>query len=343
MSSLIRRFLIRKKEDEFADKLEEHLTASGYNYVISGVPYIRTGYIRKLQSEMILFLSLATLLILSVLFVTYRNFWGVVVPVVAVNSALVWALGFMASTGQSVNLITELLIPIMFVVGMSDIIHLVTKYLQEIQSGKPPEEAMRLTLKEIGLAILLTSVTTAIGFASLLVSNVPPIREFGLYAAIGVVFTFLISVIIIPNALLWLRPEKFMKAKAIGNLPFWEESMSWLYDFTKRKAKPIFQVSVLVIIACIVLVFKIPLETYLIEDIGKNDPIRTSMEFFEKNSYGLRPFDIGIHVAEGHNALDQDVLVEMEKIQGFLKRAGVFWAFYFSSYNHSGSKLFVQF
>ena len=203
----------------------------------------------------------------------------------------------------------------------------ITKYLQEIKLGKSPDEAIRVTLREIGLAILLTSITTAIGFASLLISNVPPIREFGLYAAIGVVFTFIISIVIIPNALLWLKPERLVRKKAVDNHPFWGESMSWLYQFTVNKAGAIIKVFLLVVISCIVLIFFIPLETFLIEDIGKKDPIRTSMEFFEKNSYGLRPFDIGIHVSEGHNALDQEVLIEMEKIQKFLDQKGFFGPF----------------
>ncbi|MCB0838002.1 MAG: RND family transporter [Bacteroidetes bacterium] len=317
----------KEARDVFADELDAILVNSPYEYFVSGVPYIRTGYVRKLKSELAIFVSLATLLILSVLFFTYRNIWGVIIPVFAVNASMIWILGFMAFNGQSVNLITELLVPIMFVVGMSDIIHLITKYLQEVRKGSAPEQAIRDTLREIGLAILLTSITTAVGFASLLISNVPPIREFGFYAAIGVIFTFLISIIVIPNALLWLKPERFMQAKAVENHPFWEKLMEKLYVLTIRRSTVIIRLSVLIVVACIVLIFKIPLETFLIEDIGKNDPIRTSMEFFEKKSSGLRPFDIGIHVAEGHNALDQDVLAEIEKIQAFLDSQGFFGPF----------------
>ena len=84
----------KKERDVFADELDAHLSEFEYKYVISGVPYIRTGYVRKLKSELIVFISLSTFLILSVLFFTYRNFWGVLIPVVTVNAALIWILGF---------------------------------------------------------------------------------------------------------------------------------------------------------------------------------------------------------------------------------------------------------
>lgn len=314
--------------DQLAAELDSILVGNPYEYIVSGIPYIRTGYIKKLTSELILFISLATFLILSVLFFTYRTMWGVLIPFLTVNAALIWILGLMAWTGQPINLITEMLVPIMFVVGMSDIIHLTTKYLQEIKAGNSPTEAIQITLKEIGFAILLTSITTAIGFGSLLISKVPPIRDFGLYAAIGVMFTWLISIIAIPNALLWLKPRTFLHASSIENSTRWNRYLLWIYRLTMRRPKEIIRVSGLIIIACLLLIFKIPLTTYLIEDIGEKDPIKVAMTFFEDQLYGLRPFEIGFHAKEGYTITDREILLEIEKIQDFLGEKGYFSPFF---------------
>ncbi|MEZ4828032.1 MAG: MMPL family transporter [Bacteroidia bacterium] len=115
--------------DVLVDEIDKILEASGTEYIISGIPYIRTGYVKKLQSELAIFVSLATLLIFSVLFFTYRHIWGILVPFIAINVSLVWILGLMGWLGKSINLISEMLIPIMFVVGMSDIIHLANTVL----------------------------------------------------------------------------------------------------------------------------------------------------------------------------------------------------------------------
>lgn len=184
------------------------------------------------------------------------------------------------------------------------------------------------SLKEIGLSILLTSITTAIGFASLYVSRIPPIREFGIYAAVGVLFTFFVSVVILPNLMLGVDPEKFLKSPSLENQPIWVRFFNYIHRLTKEKARLVFGAFIFVIVSSIYLIFQISLDTYLIEDIGKNDPVRLSMEFFEEKAYGLRPFELGIEVKDSSRKVsDQELLVEMEKIQNFLSSEAKFSPF----------------
>jgi predicted RND superfamily exporter protein len=316
-----------RDRDLLNDELEKIVQESGLEYVLSGIPYIRTKYVEKIGTELIIFVSLSLILIVTVLFLTYRNFWGIVIPVITVLVCLTWILGLMGITGQTVNLISNLIIPIMFVVGMSDVIHLTTRYLHEVKAGKRPGPAMRDSIKEIGFAIFLTSLTTAIGFASLLVSRVPPIRDFGLYAAAGVIFAYAITVVILPYALLLIKPEAFTKVPSLENQPFWKTILGGFYRFTLEKPRQIVQGSILVLGLCIYLIFQIPLNTYLIEDIGANDPVRISMEFFEERSYGMRPFEVGLHAKNGARISDQTVLVQIEKIQNFLSAQSDFSPF----------------
>ena len=318
----------KRERDYLSYALEDALDKSGLEYVLSGIPYIRTRYVDVIGEELAVFVSLAVILILTVLFLTYRNWWGVAIPTLAILLSLIWILGFMGATGKNINLISNLLIPIIFVVGTSDVVHLVTKYLRSVREGASRIVAMRITLREIGVALFLTSLTTAIGFASLLISKVPPIRDFGLYAAIGVLFTFLISIILLPSALLLLKTEKFSQDNSLDAHPFWEQLMDRLFQWTQTKAKAIAAGFGIVLLASGLLIFSIPTDTYLIEDIGENDPIRLSMEFFEKQAYGLRPFELGIHVkAEDKVITDREVLVELDKIETWLHRQRAFSPF----------------
>ena len=307
--------------DELNKNLVKLLDQSGFEYVISGIPYIRSSYVEKIGKELILFISLAFLLILTVLFLTYRNIWGIIIPQIAVLTSLFWILGFMGWTGQTINLINNLLIPIIFVVGMSDIVHLMTKYLQEIRKGKGRLEAIHTTMREIGLSLLLTSLTTAIGFASLLVSRIPPIRDFGLYAACGVIFTFIISVIIMPVALSRISAEKLLQSRSLENQHGWHSMMSWIHKVTFHYPRYVAIAFLIAISLSLVLITRIPTDTYLIEDISKNDPIRKAMEFFEGNAYGIRPFEMGIEVRDSsHHIMDREILLQIDTIQKFLHK-----------------------
>ena len=310
-----------KQRDVVSEEIDRILEESGLPYVISGIPYIRTQYVQKIGAELMLFLSLAILLITTILWLTYRNAWGIIVPQIAILLALLWILGFMGWTGQSINLINNLLIPIMFVVGMSDIIHLTTKYLTELREGNSKIPAMGVTMKQIGVSIFLTSLTTAIGFASLLVSRIPPIREFGIYAAAGVIFTYIISVVILPGSIIRINPQIFLRAKSIENLSAWNPWLLRVDRLTRRRPRQLMAVWTILLLLCGWLITKIPVDTHLIEDIGRQDPVRKSMEFFEENSFGIRPFELGIE-ARGDSVRidDREVLIEMEKIQHYLAR-----------------------
>ncbi|MCI4671290.1 MAG: MMPL family transporter [Bacteroidia bacterium] len=316
------------KRDGLVQEVEAKAAESGLQNVISGIPYIRTKYVETIGGELLLFLSMSILLITTVLVITYRNFWGVILPQIAVILALVWILGFMGATGQGIDLISSLLIPIMFVVGVSDVIHLTTKYLREFRLGKSREEAMLKTLKEIGFSIFLTSVTTAVGFASLVVSRIIPIKNFGLYAAAGVMFTYLITILILPYALMKIDPRKFMVKSSLENHPLWDRWMDALYHWTKKYPYRILAGTGVILAACFWLIFQIPTDSHLIEDIGKNDPIRKSMEFFEEQTYGLRPFELGIHVkGDSAQITDKAVLIQLDKIQNYLNSREEFGPF----------------
>lgn len=297
------------------------------NYV-SGIPYIRTQYIDKLGSELLLFLSMSAFLLLSALVALYRTPWGVMVPLMTAFAALGCTMGLMGITGEPLSILSSLLIPIMFVVSMSDVIHLMTKYLSIAREGVGKIEALRLTLSRIGLATFLTSLTTAIGFGSLTISRIGPIRAFGLYAALGVLVTFVVAVAILSFAMPRLRPDQFAREDAFANSPFWNRNLSRLNTYIQSNPRKIALAMVFLVISSILLTSRIPFDNYLIQDMGENDPAKVAMRFFEEEMYGMRSFELGIHAAEGYRVSDKEVLDEMAKIEAYLQQQAYFSPFF---------------
>ena len=140
-------------------------------------------YIDKMQFELIVFLSISVVLVTLFLIFAYRSVWNVIVPLVVVMLSVVWILGLMGIFKKPLDVMLVLLPSIMFVVAMSDVVHILTKYIEELRAGLTRLEALKITLREVGLATFLTSVTTAIGFLTLFTASIRPIREFGLYTA----------------------------------------------------------------------------------------------------------------------------------------------------------------
>jgi hypothetical protein len=304
--------------DRLMRELESLLQGSGFEYVISGIPYIRSRYVSLLGRELQIFLSLSVLLVSLILYLTYRRPWGVWVPTSVVVAALIWTLGLMGFAGQGINLISSMMIPIIFVVGASDSIHVTTRYLHELRQGRSRQEAMAKTLRELGMAVFLTSATTAVGFASLGISPVPPIREFGIFAAVGVLFAWLITVVLLPAALLRVAPAALSALPGERMEPWWREKLGRLYAWAARRTRAIFAGTLLLSLASGLLIFRIPTDAFLIEDIGSRDPARQAIEFFERQAFGLRPFELAIEAMPPHRISERETLLEIAKIQDWL-------------------------
>jgi predicted RND superfamily exporter protein len=316
------------ERDRVSRDIDEVLEQTELKSQVTGIPYIRTQYIDKLGAELLLFLTLAAVLLLTSLLWLYRTFWGVVVPLLTAVGALGVTLGLMGLTGEPLTILSNLLIPIMFVVAMSDVIHLLTKFMSRVKDGMNRKEALQVTLKQIGLATFLTSLTTAIGFGALTVSRIGPIRSFGLYAAIGVLATFVVAVAILAFALLKLRPEQFSRPNSFSNSTFWDRNLRKLYVLIFRRPRAVALGVGLLILVSFLLMFRIPFDNYLIQDMSKKDPVRIAMHFFEDEMYGIRSFELGIHARPGQQVDDLEVLQQMEKIEDFLAQTGYFSPFF---------------
>ncbi|MFN0201295.1 MAG: efflux RND transporter permease subunit [Bacteroidia bacterium] len=329
-----------KGRDTLSNKIDSLLAVYPYEHLITGVPYIRTQYVNKIAQEVLTFIAIAVVLLVIMLSLMFRNVWCVVIPLITVAIGSIWTFGLMAMNGQAINLITNLLIPIVFVVGVSDIIHISTKYFTELKNGLEPEAAMRITLNEIGFATFLTCITTAVGFGALALSDfdflkpvlkffhlryifgadVPPLKVFGLYGGFGVVATYVISITLIPNLLMVIPKEKLMSARSIEGSAKWEPFLLRMYHLSINNPWKITFCTVLLITVAGFLTTKIPMNMHLLEDLGWRDPVRKAMVFFEENLFGVRPFEMGIEAKGDRKVTDKAVLVEMEKIQGFLEK-----------------------
>lgn len=148
---------------------------------------------------------LSLLVIAAVLGATCGRAWGALIGLAKVGAAQVFTFGLIGWCGQPVYLTTAVIPVLLTTIGLSDEIHLLWRYRHR-PADQPPGEALRQTLAELGRPIVLTSLTTAVGFLSFLTSSIRPVWSFGLFTGIGVLFCLVWAVVGTP-ALLALRPN----------------------------------------------------------------------------------------------------------------------------------------
>ena len=198
---------------------------------VAGRAVAQDYYVGVMEREVTWFVGVGVVLLIAFLWFAFRTAWGVMVPLAVVLVSGLWTLGIMVATGKAVDVMTVVLPTILFVVGISDVVHVLTRYYDERRSDVSHRDAMLKAFREVGLATFLTSVTTALGFLTLLTSSIGPIHDFGLYAAVGVGVAYVLAFTLLP-AVMVLAPPPAVSRQGTG--VFWNHTLLRLLRWTLR-------------------------------------------------------------------------------------------------------------
>lgn len=299
------------------DRLQQKIPFDEFHSVsrIRGQSYA----IKVLGKELSLFISASILMLIVVLWFSFRSTLGVVVPLITVLVSLVWTLAVMYFMGKDLNVLTSLLPTMVFIVGMSDVVHILTNYIEELRNGKSKEEAIRITIKEVGFATFLTCVSTAIGFFTLMTANIELIQDFGLYCGIGVIIAYLMSFLLLPSVLMNVKTPKIVLRK--GNDALWQKALRTTLLWTIKYPKRILLISGIVTALSVVAMLNIKIDNYLLEDFSDSDPLKQDFDYFEEKFGGARPLEVVLDLKDSSaSAFDYEVLVAIDSVEKYLAK-----------------------
>lgn len=311
-------YLSRKKSDPLIKDLKQLKEKYQFDeFHVAGRIVAQSHYMLKLGSEMALFMSISILLLIVFLWVTFRTWWGVIVPLVVVLLSILWTIAFMKLSGKAFDLLTVLMPTIIFVVGMSDVIHILSKYLEELRKGVPKYDALKKSFTEVGLATFLTSFTTAVGFYALLIATIQPIKDFGWFTGAGVFISYALAFSLFPAVLLNVKiPKIALKEKKTKG---WDTFLLKSFIKLLRYRKQILIANIALIVLAIALASQVKIENYLLEDLSDSDPIKQDVQFFEDKLSGVRPVEISIKLNDGEYLWSEKTLYEFNALQNYLR------------------------
>ncbi|KIG16776.1 membrane protein [Enhygromyxa salina] len=202
----------RSVVDELEVVLASHdqaLAKVGLTRQIAGVPAVRAGFMGLVVRDQLVLVPLTLLVIAGALFVVFRRLHGVVIPALAAGLPTLMLVGIMGWTGEGLGLLNQAYFTLLPVIAVADAIHLLARYHEERRAGgHTQDQAIVRAGSRVGVACLLTSLTTATGFASLALADMPILRGFGLYAALGVVLAFVTVIVLVPLLLTFVEDDR---------------------------------------------------------------------------------------------------------------------------------------
>ncbi len=269
------------------------------------------------KREMLLAFIASILLVTFIMVIIYRKPIGIIISLGSIALGLLLFTGYLGAAGIELNAVSALFPVIMLIVGSSDVIHIFSKYTDELARGKSRELAMNITIKEIGLATLMTSVTTAVGFASLSMSKLKTIQDFGWNAGIGVMIAFVTVLLFTTSVLSLFERDQIIRSHPENSK--WSGLMNSIFNIVRYKSSRVLVVSSILVIIFVVGMQYISTNYSLEDNLPRGSRVVADFQYFEKNYAGFRPLEIAIFAKNNHSVHDYEVMKEVDKLEEKLR------------------------
>lgn len=287
VNSKARTFLMQRIQQ----KIQQFEQQSGIRAHISGLPYIRTVMSNRIKQEMNWFIFGSFLLSAITLFLFFRSISTTIMSLLVVGFGVVSTLGTMVLVGYKITLLTALIPSLIVVIGIPNCIYFLNKYHLAYRDTGNKEQALTQMIGRMGIVTLFCNLAAAIGFAVFALTKSQLLKEFGVVSGINIMLLFFISLIFIPIVLSYLPEPKARHIRYLDN-KILEKILVNIERWALYHAKWVYGVTIVVTIIAIAGIFRLKSESYIVDDLPKNDKIYTDLKWFENNFKGIMPLEI---------------------------------------------------
>ncbi|BAO44742.1 MMPL family transporter [Thiolapillus brandeum] len=286
-----------------------------------GFPQVRTEIAERIRSEQTSLFPLAVAALLIALFLLLRQVIDILLPIMTAGFSILWTLGFMGAADIPINVVTSIIPILLIIVGSTEDIHLLAEFRHGQKAGLDTREALKHMSRRMGGIVLLTFITTYLGFLSVGLSRIEALWQFGLVASTGLALNFLATIILIPTVLAlagkWQLDGKARvysgKTRLLAKR-YWE----WLW---RRRRVIIFFFLAWILIA-IIGIPRIHINHNAIDSLGKDSEVRQKIELVNENLAGLESLSIIVDSGIEDTFLKVRYLEELDQIQKYIREKG---------------------
>lgn len=303
--------------EELAQSYEEDLGRMHF----AGIPHIRIIIGKRVVSEMFFFIALSVIAALSLIFYFFKSIRIVALSLAVITIAILWSLGMVGLFGFKLSILMAIIPPLMIVIGVPNVVFFYIRYHQEYLISKNKVRAISSMVKNIGGAMFLTNLTTAIGFVTF--TNSEKLMEFGIIAAINIITVFVISLCaVVIMASYSGKPKK----RHLAHLK--KDSSTKIIRKVEHlitNYRPAIYITFIVLsIICIFGAFNIKSTGNLTSDLPKNDPILADLQYVEKSFKGTIPFEVLIDYKTPARLFKNETMEKVEDIQNYFFQDSLF-------------------
>ncbi len=299
--------------DSIANVTNLYTSKTNIETHISGLPLIRTQVADRIAREMKWFIIGSLILSALILLMMFRSIKTTLLSLLVVIIGVIWSIGITECLGYQITLLTALIPPLVVVIGIPNCIYFLNKYHTTYKKTGNKEQALIDMVSKMGVVTLFCNLTAAIGFAVFALTKSAILKEFGQVAGLSIMLIFVISFILLPGALSYMKvPGKkqlgYLDVKFFTNLLLRIER--WVFNHKNI----IYAITLVAVLFSVLGIFKLKTEGFIVDDLPQTDKIYTDLKFFEKNFNGVMPLEIVVDTKKRYGLAGSRILPVLAKM-----------------------------
>ncbi len=295
--------------------------AQGHQIWITGSTRIKHATTKIVLDDLISYPPIITMVMMVLLWLMLRSVVAVLLPLATVIISVVWTVATITLLGYSLNILTALVPPLLMIVTLSYSMYIVSDFRKTSRREQDVKSEAAEILRNALLPVLLAGLTTAVGFASLYLSEMNAIREFGLFCVIGVVYATTITLTFTPSLLVLL--QRRLKTVAGPQLEVKETAFDHIIQrvahFDAEHRKAIFVVAGIVFVISVAGMTQLRVGTEHITNFKPDSDIRLAFEHVNNRLNGINPFNIVVQSSYPDAFKEPANLTAIEELQYWLE------------------------
>ncbi len=283
--------------------------AEDFKIYDAGSPIVTKNLQTTLMADMSKFILYVVLTISILLFLTFKRTSGIFIPLVVVILTLLATIGSMALLGYPITSMTQILPSLLLAVAIGDSIHILSIFYHKYDESGDKNFSIAYAIGHSGLAVVMTSFTTAASLLSFSISDIAPVAALGIFSAIGVTMALILTLVFIP-ILLSLLP---MKHKPQDEDSFLDRFTINIANFSINYYRSIITSALAVIVISLILAAQMQFSHNPLHWFKENNSVRINTETIDKELRGSISIEVVLDTGKENGVYNPEFLNAIEK------------------------------
>jgi predicted RND superfamily exporter protein len=307
------RYFTDEQQSEIVDSVHQVITRyqhPDFDIIFSGSPVIGVFFNRGTIRDMKLTTAAALAIIIFFLVLLFRRFTGVFLPFVIILSSMASTLGLMALCGIKIKITTGMLPAFLVAVSVADAVHILTIFYRRFNITHDKEDAITFAMGHSGLAIIMTSLTTAAGLLSFSFAELTAIGEMGTFAAAGVILALVYTITLLPP-LISILPIRH-KPRVTRQSVVMDRVLLAFADFSDNHSVKIVAASLVLTVIAVIGLFQLRYSDNIVNFFPEKTHIKRDLKLLDRELNGTVNMEVVLDTGREDGIHEPEFLKQMD-------------------------------